>query len=537
MVDPTQSSQWRILEEHCSSIQETSLQELLQDNARVESLSFKAADLFIDFSKQLITSETIDLFNALADHTNLEMQIDDLFTGQIINRSENRPALHTALRMPPSSSVKVADQDIIPLIRSVQEKAAEFAVKVRTKEWLGVTGQPITSVVNIGIGGSHLGPYMAYKALRPFCLSGIDCRFISNIDPADLDANLCSLDPATTLFILNSKSFTTSETLANAQAAVGWVEKALGKNSNVLEKHFVAVTANSEKAETFGFQPNNIFSTWDWIGGRFSVCSPASLAVMIAVGPENFKTILDGCQKMDDHFRTSNLTANVPALMGLIGVWNRNFLGFSNHAVIPYSKDFEHFPTYLEQLEMESNGKHVDREGNKVTLETGPILLGGVGTDAQHSFFQLLHQGTTVVPVDFIAFCEPSLASNNLSIDLIHRQHETLLANCFAQSKALAIGTETDKGNTSSDGNRPSTTILGDRLDPFTLGQLIALYEHKVFTMGVLWEINSFDQWGVELGKSLVDDVASDLTGTDTNKAHDSSTTSLIARYRKRRNL
>ncbi len=537
MIDPTQSSEWKMLGEHCSSIQQTSLQELLKDNTRAESLSFESEDLFVDFSKQLVTVETLDLLTEVASQMDLETQIQALFAGLPINHSENRPALHTALRMPPSSSVKVEDQNVIPLIIDMQEKTAEFAMRIRTKEWLGVTGQPITAVVNIGIGGSHLGPHMAYTALRPYCISDIDCRFVSNVDPVDLDTNLYSLDPATTLFILNSKSFTTPETIANAQAAMEWAGTALGTDSNVIKKHFVAVTANRERAETFGIHPENIFSTWDWIGGRFSVCSPASLAVMISIGPDNFKLMLDGCQKMDEHFQTTILTENIPVLMGLIGVWNRNFLDFANHAIIPYSKDFEFFPTYLEQLEMESNGKHVDREGNKTTLETSPVVLGGVGTDAQHSFFQLLHQGTTVVPVDFIAFCEPSQSSNALSQDTIHKQHETLLANCFAQSQALAIGTEADKGDASSDGNRPSTTILGGRLDPFTLGQLIALYEHKVFTMGALWQINSFDQWGVELGKSLVSDVADDLATTGMNKDHDSSTTSLIERYQKRRDL
>ncbi|MBG02316.1 MAG: glucose-6-phosphate isomerase [Acidimicrobiaceae bacterium] len=537
VVDPTQTSQWKELEKHCSFIKENSLQELLSDADRVRFLSIEADNLFADFSKQLITEETVNLLADLAEHMNLNAKIDALFAGEIVNTSENRPALHPALRMPPESIVEAKEQNVVPLIHGMNERTFEFAMKVRNKKWLGATGKPITSVVNIGIGGSHLGPYMAYKALQPYSLNEIDCRFVSNIDPTDINTNLHSLDPETTLFIINSKSFTTSETSMNAQTALTWIEKTLGENTNAIYQHFVAVTANTKEAEKFGFKPENIFSTWDWVGGRFSVSSSASLAVMIAIGPDNFRKLLDGCQMMDEHFRTSEITQNMPALMGLIAIWNRNFFGFPNQAVIPYSKSFEHFPSYLEQLEMESNGKNIDQEGNRVNLETSPVVLGGVGTDAQHSFFQLFHQGTTIVPIDFIAFCDPTQPSNSLSQDTIRKQHEILLANCFAQSQALAIGSKTDNPNTSLGGNRPSTTILGDRLDPLTLGQLIALYEHKVFTMGAVWQINSFDQWGVELGKSIVNDVLDDLTSAGTNKDHDSSTASLIARYQMRRNL
>jgi len=534
VVDLTESSQWKKLEEHCSAFRGASLQDLINDQGRVESLSFEVGDIFFDFSKQLLSSETLHLLADLADQVGLERQIEGLFGGAVVNQSENRPALHTALRMPPTLEIEVDGRDVIPLIQAAHRKAEEFAMKIRAKEWLGVTGRPISSVVNIGIGGSHLGPYMAFQALRPYCENNVNCYFISNLDPADLVTNLSSLDPETTLFIINSKSFSTSETLTNTESAMEWVENALGIDSQILQKHFVAVTANKSKAESYGFAPENIFPIWDWVGGRFSVSSATSLAVMVAVGPDNFKRMLEGCRQMDEHFQASSLTENIPALMGLISLWNRNFLGYSSSAVIPYSQDFMFFPAYLEQLEMESNGKNIDREGNLAKYETGPAILGGVGTNAQHSIFQFLHQGTSIIPVDFIAFANPSPSNGTIDNDVVSRQHEALLANCFAQSQGLAIGDPEANGTFSSSGNRPSSTILADRLDPFTLGQLIALYEHKVFTMGAVWQINSFDQWGVELGKSLVNNVASNLAGIPTSSGHDSSTTSLVARYRKR---
>ena len=537
MVDLKESSQWKELEEHCSSVRGLSLRELINDSKRVESLSFERDNLFFDFSKQHLTDETLHLLNDLASHAGLKEKITGLFEGEIVNQSEKRPALHTALRMSPTAQVNVNGQDVIPLIQAAHEMASDFALRVRTKQWLGATGQPISSVVNIGIGGSHLGPYMAFKALRPYCDNSIDCRFISNLDPSDLDTNLSYLNPETTLFIINSKSFSTSETLTNAESAMEWIEKALGTDPQILRKHFVAVTANGEKAESYGFPSDNIFPIWDWVGGRFSISSATSLAVMIAIGPDNFKTLLDGCRKMDQHFETAILTENIPILMGLISIWNRNFLGHHNQAVIPYANDLASFPAYLEQLEMESNGKNVDSEGNLIDYETGPAILGGVGTNAQHAIFQFLHQGTTVIPVDFIAFANPSPTRGDIDNDVVYRQHEALVANCFAQSQALAIGEPKIKGPSSSIGNRPSSTILADRLDPFALGQLIALYEHKVFTISALLRINSFDQWGVELGKSLVDNVASDLAGVPSSVAHDSSTRSLVTQYHMRKDV
>ena len=535
MVDLTKSSQWKKLEEHCSSVRSLSLRELINDSKRVESLSFERDDLFFDFSKQFLADETLHLLVDLASHAGLEEKITGMFEGEIVNQSEERPALHTALRMSPTTQVNVDGEDVIPLIQAAHEKASDFALRVRAKEWLGATGKPISSVVNIGIGGSHLGPYMAFKALRPYCENGIDCSFISNLDPADLDTNLSSLNPETTLFIINSKSFSTSETLTNAESALEWIEKSLGTDPQILKKHFVAVTANSDKAESYGFVSDNIFPIWDWVGGRFSVSSATSLAVMIAVGPDNFKTLLDGCRKMDQHFETAILIENIPVLMGLISIWNRNFMSYHTQAVIPYANDLASFPAYLEQLEMESNGKNVDIEGNLIDYETGPAILGGVGTDAQHAIFQFLHQGTTVIPVDFIAFANPAPTRGGVDNDVVYRQHEALLANCFAQSQALAMGEPQRNGHSSSVGNRPSSTILADRLDPFVLGQLISLYEHKVFTIGALLQINSFDQWGVELGKSLVDNVASDLAGVPSSMAHDCSTRSLVTQYHMRK--
>lgn len=511
------------------------LRDLISDQNRLEVLSFDEGNLFFDFSKQLVSSETIGLLTDLAERAGLTTQIAQLFAGEFINRSENRPALHTALRMPTTSQIKVEDQDVIPIIQDSHERAFDFADRIRAKQWLGATGQPISSVVNIGIGGSHLGPYMAYKALSSYCDNIIDCRFISNVDPRDLNTNLSSLDPETTLFIVNSKSFTTSETLTNAESAMEWIEWSLGENPEILQKHFVAVTANKEKAERYGFSPENIYPIWEWIGGRFSISSATSLALMVAVGPENFKTMNEGCHQMDQHFQSSDLNENIPALMGLIGIWNRNFLEYPSHAVIPYSYDLAAFPAYLEQLEMESNGKNMDNDGSLVRYETGPSILGGVGTNAQHAIFQYLHQGTTITPVDFIAFVNPSPSKGTIGKDVVMRQHEALIANCFAQSQGLAIGDTEASHSWSSDGNRPSSTILASRLDPFTLGQLIALYEHKVFTMGALWQINSFDQWGVELGKSLVSNVSNDLAGISTSTGHDSSTRSLIDQYHQRK--
>jgi glucose-6-phosphate isomerase len=531
VIDPTLSQQWKDLESHSSLLKERTLKDLIfEDSTRAENLSFEIDDLFIDFSKQMITNETIDLLGALAYERGLSEKIDALFSGEIVNISENRPALHTALRFSTGPS-----EDVNSAIRDALSKASEFSSAIRTGKWVGATGKPITSVVNIGIGGSHLGPLMVSAALRPYAEENITCSFVSNIDPIAIDYQLNSLEPESTLFIINSKSFTTSETITNAEAALQWAQNALGSENDLLKKHFVAVTANPEAAERLGVLKQNIFPIWDWVGGRFSVCSSVSLAAMIAIGAENFQKLLEGCHSIDEHFRSTELSKNVPALMGMIGIWNRNFLGYGNHAVIPYSADLTHFPSYLQQLEMESNGKKIRQDGDRVSTQTSPVILGGAGTDAQHSFFQLLHQGTTIIPTDFITFCKPSLPAGNLSEEVVLKQHEILVANCFAQSKALAIGSDSEPESFLSDGNRPSTTILGNRLDPFALGQLVALYEHKVFTMGVLWQINSFDQWGVQLGKQLAEIITKSLTETRGHFDHDSSTTALLDRYQKSR--
>ncbi len=537
MNDPTQSLHWKALENHCSSLRKISLRDLLfEDPKRTESLTFELGNLFVDFSKQMVTEETIDLLVALANDLDLNNRIGELINGEPLNVSENRPALHTALRCP-EGDITVDGENVIPLIRSALEKSFTAAEKIRSGQWLGVTGDQIKAVVNIGIGGSHLGPAMVVSALSGYCDNDVRIRFVSNIDPSSLDTELRSLDPRTTLFIINSKSFHTAETLANAHAAFQWAQDGLDGSAEVIKKHFVAITANQDVAENFGIPAENIFPTWDWVGGRFSICSPVSFSAMIAVGSENFQSILNGCYKIDNHFRATDLKANVPALMGMIAVWNRNFLGHTNHAVVPYSTDLHKFPLYLQQLEMESNGKHVREDGSRVSTKTSPIILSGVGTDAQHSFFQFLHQGTEVIPVDFIAFSNPSLSSGSLDRELVSRQHQALLANCFAQSKALAIGSESSTETFSSDGNRPNTTVLGTHLDPFTLGQLIALYEHKVFTMGVLWRINSFDQWGVQFGKLLAETISNDLDNPTGFSDHDSSTKSLLARYQKSREI
>jgi len=529
MIDPTLSQQWQDLKSHSSLLEGITLSDLLTNSEqRSKSLSFEIGDLFVDFSKQKVTNETIDLLVALANEVNLSEKIDDLFSGEVVNLSENRPALHTALR-----ASKASSDDVNLVISDALKKAYDFSSSIRTEKWLGVTGKPITAIVNIGIGGSHLGPLLVNTALRSYGEQNITCRFISNIDPMHIDSHLSSLKPESTLFIINSKSFTTSETITNAEIALQWAQNALGDEKDLLKQHFIAVTANPEPARGFGIPENNIFPTWDWIGGRFSICSSVSLSGMIAIGHENFERMLDGCQSIDEHFRTTELSKNIPVLMALIAVWNRNFLGHTNHAVIPYSTDLTHFPEYLQQLEMESNGKKIRHDGNRVTTQTSPVVLGGIGTDAQHSFFQLLHQGTTIIPSDFIAFCMPSYEAKNLSKEIVLKQHETLLANCFAQSKALAIGSGSEPEPFSSDGNRPSTTILASRLNPFTLGQLIAIYEHKVFTMGVIWQINSFDQWGVQLGKSLAKIIKSDLVKAKGYSNHDSSTEILLSQYHK----
>ncbi len=533
MIDPTDSQHWKELSEHVSFLETLSLEQLLnEESSRVEDLSFEIGNLHVDFSKQLITKETISKLVALGNELNLSEKINGLFTGEIVNVSENRPALHTALRFSEGSN-----EEVDRVVREEFDRASDFSLLVRSGKWVGATGKPINTVINIGIGGSHLGPLMADAALRPFRNETIESKFVSNIDPADIDSKLHLLDPETTMFIINSKSFTTAETITNAEAAIHWLKSSLGTEKNFLRQHVVAVTANPSAAVKLGIPKGNIFTIWDWVGGRFSICSSVSLAVMISVGPENFQLMLDGANSIDEHFRSTKLSENIPVLMGLIAIWNRNFLGYENHALLSYSEDLKYFPSYLEQLEMESNGKQFRVDGEKTTHHTSPVILGGVGTDAQHSFFQLLHQGTTTIPSDFIVFCKPPMSSDALPEDTMLKQHEALVVNCFAQSKALAVGSGRKSGELKSDGNRPSTTILGTRLDPYTLGQLVALYEHKVFTMGAIWQINSFDQEGVQIGKILAANIGNDLSLNGDLSDHDASTRSLLSLYRQRRDI
>ena len=533
MIDPTDSRHWKELSEHVSFLETLSLEQLLnEESSRVQDLSFEVGNLHVDFSKQLITKETISKLVALGNELNLSERINGLFTGEIVNVSENRPALHTALRFSEGSN-----EEVDRVVREEFDRASDFSLLVRSGKWVGATGKPMNTVINIGIGGSHLGPLMADAALRPFRNETIKSKFVSNIDPADIDSKLHLLDPETTMFIINSKSFTTTETITNAEAAIHWLKSSLGTEKDLLRQHVVAVTANPSAAVKLGIPKGNIFTIWDWVGGRFSICSSVSLAVMISVGPENFQLMLDGANSIDEHFRSTKLSENIPVLMGLIAIWNRNFLGYENHALLSYSEDLKYFPSYLEQLEMESNGKQFRVDGGKTTYHTSPVILGGVGTDAQHSFFQLLHQGTTTIPSDFIVFCKPPMSSDALPEDTMLKQHEALVVNCFAQSKALAVGSGRKSGELKSDGNRPSTTILGTRLDPYTLGQLVALYEHKVFTMGAIWQINSFDQEGVQIGKILAANIGNDLSLNGDLSDHDASTRSLLSLYRQRRDI
>ncbi len=533
MIDPTDTQPWKELSEHSSKLEASNLKELLLgDPSRLEDLSFRfndrsnpLGDFYIDFSKQKITKETLNLLVALAYELELPRKINDLFNGETVNISENRPALHTALRSRGTPEVDVDD-----IIRSELTKAQLFASNVRDGKWRGSTGKEISTVVNIGIGGSHLGPLMTSTALKDYVAWDGALRFISNIDPSDVVSKLEDLDPESTLFIINSKSFTTKETIKNAETAIKWLQKRLGSGEEVLRQHLIAVTANAEKAAQFGIQKDLIFSIWDWVGGRFSIFSSVGLALMIALGDLHYASLHDGARSIDKHFRSVDLSENIPVLMGLIGIWNRNFLGYENHVVLPYSEDLKYFPSYLEQLEMESNGKNTLQNGEKVTAHTSPIVLGGIGTNAQHSFFQLLHQGTTIIPSDFIVFSDPSnFVFNRLNQSVL--QHEILVANCFAQSKALALGSSHNSNHHDADGNRPSTTILGKRLEPYTLGQLIAVYEHKVFTMGAIWNINSFDQEGVQLGKSIAEDIQNSIAMTKDYSSYDPSTRSLLSIY------
>jgi glucose-6-phosphate isomerase len=541
MLPLTARPSWKALQAHEEKIHELHLRTLFAGDAtRGERLTAEATGIYLDYSKNRVTDETLALLFRLAEESGLRERIDAMFRGDKINLTENRSVLHIALRAPQGASIVVDGKDVVPGVHAVLGAMADFANRVRSGAWKGHTGKPIRNVVNIGIGGSDLGPVMAYEALKHYSDRSITFRFVSNVDGTDLAEATRDLDPAETLFIVSSKTFTTLETMTNAESARRWLLAGLGGDRSAVSKHFVAVSTNAEKVSEFGIDVANMFVFWDWVGGRYSMDSAIGLSTMLAVGPENFRALLDGFHQMDEHFRTAPFERNLPVLLGLLTVWYADFFGAETVAVLPYEQYLKRFPAYLQQLTMESNGKHVTLEGTEVTYATGPIYWGEPGTNGQHSFYQLIHQGTRLIPCDFIAFAE--------ALNPLGRHHDMLLANVFAQTEALAFGKtrEQVKAEGTPDalvphrvfrGNRPSNTILAERLTPETLGKLVALYEHSVFTQGVIWEVNSFDQWGVELGKVLAQRIIPELESkTEPTLTHDSSTNNLIHRYRKLRN-
>ena len=551
LPDITATDEWSALKDNAKSIESTTLRDLFaNDQDRAKTLSFSVADLHVDLSKNLINDDTLKALIALAKKADLEDHRDAMFSGRHINSTEDRAVLHTALRLPAEESLHVDEQNVAADVHDVLARMRDFAHALRSGEWLGVTGHTIKTVVNIGIGGSDLGPAMATQALRSFATAGISGRFVSNVDPADFTSNVADLDPAETLFVVASKTFTTQETLANAHAARRWfleslhLEDGTDEANDAIAKHFVAVSTNAEKVSEFGIDTNNMFGFWDWVGGRYSVDSAIGLSLMAVIGPQNFMSFLEGFHAVDEHFRNTPLEKNVPVLMGLLGVWYDDFLGAQSHAVLPYSQDLARFPAYLQQLTMESNGKSVRIDGTPVTAPTGEIYWGEPGTNGQHAFFQLLHQGTQLVPADFIGFATPN--DDLPTADGTGSMHDLLMSNFFAQTKVLAFGKTADEiaaegvdpsivPHKVMPGNRPTTTILAPALTPSVLGQLIALYEHIVFTEGTIWSINSFDQWGVELGKKQAGELLPAVTGEKGVDTGDASTDSLISWYRENR--
>jgi glucose-6-phosphate isomerase len=534
----TERSAWKALSAHHDKIRELHLRKLFADDPkRAERMTTEGAGLTLDYSKNRVTDETLKLLMQLANESGLRERIDAMFRGDKINITENRAVLHTALRAPKGASITVDGKNIVPEVHAVLDKMAEFSNPVRSGEWKGHTGKRIRNVINIGIGGSDLGPVMAYEALKHYSDRNLSFRFVSNIDGTDFVEATQDVDPAETLFIVSSKTFTTLETMTNANTAREWLLKGLGADHSAVAKHFVAVSTNAEKVSEFGIDTANMFGFWDWVGGRYSMDSAIGLSTMLAIGPENFRAMLDGFHQMDEHFRTTPFEKNLPVLMGLLALWYNDFFDAQTVAVLPYEQYLKRFPAYLQQLTMESNGKHVTLNGTKVTCDTGPVYWGEPGTNGQHSFYQLIHQGTRLIPCDFIAFYQ--------TLNPLGRHHDILLANVFAQAEALAFGKteEQVKAEGTADalvphrlfeGNRPSNTILAERLTPKTLGKLVALYEHSVFTQGVIWNIDSFDQWGVELGKQLAQRIIPELESKDKPALkHDSSTNNLIERYRK----
>ncbi|WP_281707027.1 glucose-6-phosphate isomerase [Corynebacterium argentoratense] len=536
--------QWKALEDAYARISHTTLRELFAaDPERASRMTFDAAGLHVDLSKNLVDQDTIDKLIALAEACNLAESREKMFEGVHINNTEDRAVLHTALRLPVDQELTVDGQDVAADVHEVLGRMRDFAHALRSGEWLGYTGHTIKTIVNIGIGGSDLGPAMAVQALRSEATAGISARFVSNVDPADMVATLDGLDPASTLFIVASKTFTTQETLANAHAAKRWIIDAFGDDAAVA-KHFVAVSTNADKVAEFGIDTANMFGFWDWVGGRYSVDSAIGLSLMAVIGPMDFMRFLEGFNAMDVHFRTVPFGSNVPVLMALLGTWYGNFFGADTHAVLPYSQDLGRFPAYLQQLTMESNGKSVRHDGSRVDYNTGEIYWGEPGTNGQHAFYQLMHQGTRMVPADFIGFARPR--QDLPTADGTGSMHDLLMSNLFAQTKVLAFGKNSEEiaaegvpaelvEHKVMPGNRPSTTILAEELTPAVLGALIALYEHIVFVQGVLWDINSFDQWGVELGKKQAGDLLPAVTGEVTANSGDSSTDNLITWYRSKK--
>jgi glucose-6-phosphate isomerase len=528
---------WLDLEVHHQKVSALHLRDLFADDReRGQRLTVEAVGVYLDYSKNRITDETIDLLVQLAKQSGLRQRIDAMFQGEKINRTENRAVLHVALRAPRGASIVVDGHNVVQDVHEVLDGMAHFSDRVRGGEWKGYTGKRIRNVVNIGIGGSDLGPVMAYEALKAYSERSMTFRFVSNVDSTDFAEAVHDLDPAETLFIVSSKTFTTLETMTNAETAREWLVKGLGGDENAVARHFVAVSTNAKEVSKFGIDTANMFGFWDWVGGRYSMDSAIGLSTMLAIGPDNFRAMLDGFHAMDEHFRTAALERNLPVLMGLLAIWNNNFLGAETVAVLPYEQYLKRFPAYLQQLTMESNGKHVTLDGTKVDYGTGPVYWGEPGTNGQHSFYQLIHQGTRLIPCDFIAFVH--------TLNPLGHHHDILLSNVFAQSEALAFGKTGEQVRAEGvpdwlvphrvfEGNRPSNTILVERLTPETLGTLIALYEHSVFTQGAIWGIDSFDQWGVELGKVLAKRIIPELGSCEEPRLdHDSSTNSLIRRYR-----
>ena len=538
MMELNKRQSWQALAAHYQEVSKLHLRELFnEDPERGERLAVEAVGLYFDYSKNRVTDETLELLLRLAEESGLPSRIEAMFRGEKINVTEKRAVLHTALRTPQSASIVVDGENVVPKVHSVLHKMAQFSDRVRNGDWTGHTGKRIRNVVNIGIGGSDLGPVMAYEALRAYSDRSMKFRFVSNVDGSDFAEAVRDLDPAETLFIISSKTFTTLETMTNAHSARAWSIAGLRDEEASVAKHFVAVSTNAKEVSKFGIDTANMFGFWDWVGGRYSMGSAIGLSTMIAIGPDNFLAMLDGFHQMDEHFRTTPFERNLPVLMGLLGIWYGNFFGSQTVAVLPYEQYLKRFPAYLQQLTMESNGKHVTLEGSEATYETAPIYWGEPGTNGQHSFYQLIHQGTKLIPCDFIAF--------DKSINPLGRHHDILLANVFAQAEALAFGKTPEQVKAEGtpdwlvphrvfEGNRPSNTILADKLTPATLGKLVALYEHSVFTQGVIWNLDSFDQWGVELGKVLAQRIIPEVENeAEPTLTHDSSTNHLIRRYRR----